>query len=114
MDRQTHELIDPCPTRDWINAELRVRIHLTKEQSTSITDADVYNKYQGAWSYHIERILIPEERLRSEEIGSAVTLQEKMKEWAFTINKDLPSEVFAIANEVEQIVHCQEVEGGTV
>ena len=114
IDRETHELMDPSTARDWIDAELRVRIHLTKEQSTGVTDADVQNKYQGAWSYHIERLLIPEERLRSEEISTAVTLQEKMTEWACTINQDLPAEVYAIANEVEQRVHCQEAEGGTV
>jgi exonuclease SbcD len=93
-----------CTAVDWEGAELRIRVHLTKEQSALVTDEDVKNVYPGAFSYQIERIIIPEERVRSGEITKAKTLSEKVEQWGSSIQKEIPLEVYSLAAEVERMV----------
>jgi DNA repair exonuclease SbcCD nuclease subunit len=94
---------DPsCNTQDWLNAELRVRVNVTREQQLRITDDDIKSRiYPGAYSYQIERIIIPEERVRSSEIVKAKTLPEKVFEWGASIQKEIPADVLTLAGDVE-------------
>ena len=97
-------LVDMNPKeqdQDWINAELRIRFYQTKEQVGQVTDERLRTLYYGAYSYTIERITIPEERIRSSEIVACLTLVDKVKEWAKTIDKPLPEEVLVLAAEIE-------------
>jgi exonuclease SbcD len=87
---------------DWDGAELRVRIHATKEQASAVTDDLVKGHYPGAYSYQIERIIIPEERIRSTEITKARTLREKLTEFARSIEKTVDEETFVLADETER------------
>ena len=111
LDSQTLELLDDIKTEDWEDAELRIRVHLTAEQATLIDDERIRERFPGAQSYHIERITIPEERLRSESIVEARTLKDKLKEWAFVLEKELPIEVFDMADEVESRINANRLEG---
>jgi hypothetical protein len=61
--------------------------------------------YRGAYSCKIERLVIPEERVRTETIATARTLREKVIEWGRTIDKELSAEVLALADELEQALH---------
>jgi exonuclease SbcD len=89
---------------DWKDTELRIRVHLTKESSQLITDDQIRSNYPGAYSYQIERIVSPEERIRSTEIVKAKTLPEKVTEWGRSIEKDISPEVLSLAGEVERSV----------
>jgi DNA repair exonuclease SbcCD nuclease subunit len=93
-----------CTYCDWIDAELRIRVHLTKEQSALVTDDEVKAAYPNAFSYQIERIIIPEERIRSSEIVKAKTLPEKVLEWGNSIEKEIPPNVLTLAGDVERSV----------
>lgn len=88
---------------DWINTDLRIRFYQTKEQAGQITDDQLKGFYAGAYSYTIERITIPDERIRSSEIAdAALNLAGKVKVWAKAIGKELPEEVSVLANEIER------------
>jgi exonuclease SbcD len=87
---------------DWKDAELRVRVHGTKEMLEQVSDSEIEAKYSEAFSYQIERIHTPEERVRSTEIVKAVTLAEKIVEWALSIDKDVPREVLELAEQTER------------
>jgi DNA repair exonuclease SbcCD nuclease subunit len=95
---------DPKDTCDWEGAELRVRINATKEKQALITDAEIESRYRLAHSYQIERIIIPEERIRSSEIVKAKTLPEKVVEWGRSIDKEISPEVLRLADVVERSV----------
>ncbi|MDP2883709.1 MAG: metallophosphoesterase [Ignavibacteria bacterium] len=105
FDAATGAIIDESQTEDWTDAELRVRIHLAQEQASVITDDEIRKHYPGAHSCKIERLVIPEERVRTETIAGARTLREKVIEWGRTIEKALSPEVLALADEVEQALH---------
>ncbi|MCX6141702.1 MAG: metallophosphoesterase [Ignavibacteriales bacterium] len=105
FDAATSEVIDENPAEDWFDAELRVRIYLRPEQTSVITDDEIRKRYPGAYSYKIERLVIPEERVRTEMIIKATTLREKMLEWARTVEKQLSPGVLVLADEVEQTDH---------
>ena len=105
FDAATSEIIDENPAEDWPDAELRVRIHLRQEQTSVTTDDEIRKRYPGAYSYKIERLVIPEERVRTEMIIKATTLREKMLEWARTVEKQLSPGVLVLADEVEQTDH---------
>lgn len=104
IDRATCELIDDDPSCDWTNAELRVRINLMTEQTMLVSDDEIRRRYPGAWSYSIERIIVPDDRIRSEGIATKRTLREKIIEWADTVDREIPPVVFAIADETEQTI----------
>jgi exonuclease SbcD len=93
-----------CTPCDWTDAELRIRVHLTKEQSRIVTDEDAKGMYPGAFSYQIERIITPEERIRSSEIVKAKTLPEKVLEWGNSIQKEIHPDVLTLAGDVERSV----------
>ena len=93
-----------CTTVDWTDADLRIRVRLTKEQSYLVTDENVKAAYPGAFSYQIERIVTPEERIRSSEIVKAKTLPEKILEWGKSIDKEISAEVLGLADVVERSV----------
>ena len=87
---------------DWVDAELRIRLYQTKEQAGQITDERLKEYYLDAYSYTVERITIPEERIRSSEIAAtAMNLVDKVKVWAKVIGKELPEEVLVLAAELE-------------
>ncbi len=111
LDSATDTLVDEKGVEDWSGAELRVRVHLKKEQERSVDDGRIRRKFPGAWSYSIERIIAPEERLRSEGIADARSLKEKLREWAFTVERDVPNEVLEIADEAEAAVRSTIQEG---
>jgi len=102
FDAATGTITDQNQAEDYSDAELRVRIHLTQEQSSVITDDEVRRRYRGAHSCKIERLVIPEERVRTEAIATARTLREKVIEWGRTIEKELSPEVLELADELEQ------------
>jgi DNA repair exonuclease SbcCD nuclease subunit len=88
--------------KDWIDAELRIRVYETKEQHGQINDDELKEYYSGAYSYTIERITIPDERIRSNEIAAtAMNLVDKVKIWSKVIGKELPEEVLVLAAEIE-------------
>ena len=105
LDSVTGAIIDEDQREDFSDAELRVRIHLTQEQASVITNEDICKRYPGAYSYKIERLVVPEERVRTEMILKARTLREKIAEWARTIDKQLSPAVLVLADEVEQAIH---------
>lgn len=111
LDACANTLVDENGVHDWEGAELRVRVHLTKEQASFLDDERICQQYPGAWSIAIERIFMPEERIRSDTIAAARTLRDKLKEWAFAVDKEVPNEVFAIADEVEITVRSNIQEG---
>lgn len=87
---------------DWEDADLRVRLHVTKEASALVDDKSVCDLYPGAASYTIERIVTPDERIRSSEITTAKTLREKLLEWGKSIEKEISPEVLEMADEAER------------
>jgi exonuclease SbcD len=89
---------------DWVDAELRVRLYVTKEQASLVSDEDIRKRYPGAYSYKIEHLVIPEERVRTEMITKARSLREKITEWARVIEKQVPPSVLLLADELEQAV----------
>ena len=89
---------------DWIGAELRIRLYQTKEQMGQVTDEQLKEYYSDAYSYTIERITIPDERIRSSEIAAtAMNLVDKVKVWSKVIGKELPEEVLVLAAEIEGV-----------
>lgn len=104
FDSTMNTIIDDNTSEDWKEAELRVRLYLTEEQSSLVTDDEIRNRYPGASTYKIERIILPEERIRSEEIVRARTLREKVHEWATQLGKDIPDEVFQLADQMESLM----------
>ena len=105
LDATAGAITDENQTQDWFDADLRVRIYLLQEQASVITDDDIRKRYPGAYSYKIERLVIPEERVRTEMITTVRTLREKIVEWARTIEKQLSPAVLLLADEVEQTLH---------
>jgi exonuclease SbcD len=103
FDRTRNVIVDEHETEDWSEAELRVRVHLTEEETSLVSDDEIRRHYPGAHSYKIERLVIPEERVRAETITRARTLREKVVEWAKLIEKQLSPSVLVLADEVEQI-----------
>lgn len=86
---------------DWIGADLRVRIYQTKEQAGLHTDEAIRERFAGAHSFQIERIPIPDERVRSGEIVKAQTLAQKVGEWGSVVEKTIAPEVLELAAKVE-------------
>lgn len=101
-DPDTNELVDQNEVQDWEEAELRIRVHGVQEGLQLLDDDFIRTRFPGAWSYKIERIATPENRIRSDQISSARTLREKVKEWGCSLGKDTPGEVLSIADEVEK------------
>jgi DNA repair exonuclease SbcCD nuclease subunit len=101
LDAATGAIVDENQSEDWSDADLRVRIYLSQEQASLLSDEDVRRRYPDAHSYKIERLVTPEERVRAEQIIVAKTLREKITEWARTIEKDLSPDVLALADETE-------------
>lgn len=93
---------DEQPENDWENAELRIRVHLTKEVSPLITDEQIQSNYPGAYSYTIERIIQPIERIRSSNIVGVRSLRDKVTEWSKSIDKEISAEVLECADETER------------
>ena len=58
--------------------------------------------FPGAFSYKVEFITIPDERVRSEQISKAKTLREKVIEYGRVTEKPIPEEVLRKADEVER------------
>jgi exonuclease SbcD len=110
FDSSTNRIIDPNPERDWCGAELRVRVFLTKDQLRLVTGEDIRTWYDGAYSYKIERIAIPENRVRAAEIARAMSFREKLCEWGKVVGLEIGAELEEIADEVER--HVREVGGG--
>jgi DNA repair exonuclease SbcCD nuclease subunit len=95
---------DPEDHCDWNGADLRIRVNATKEKQLLITDEEIKTRYERAATYQIERIVTPEERIRSSEIVKAKTLPEKVTEWGRSIDKEISPEVLSLAGEVERSV----------
>jgi exonuclease SbcD len=86
------------------DAEVRIRVHGSKEEQLHWTDEEIHETFPGAFSYQIERIITPEERIRSSEIVKAKTLPEKVLEWGNSIQKSIPADVLGLAGDVERSV----------
>jgi len=97
-------LNDLLTERDWIDAEIRVRVTVRAEQRKFITDEDVKRCYPGAYSYQVEWIVVPDERIRSESMTKIQTLPEKVGEWGRVNNITIDPEVLEHAAEVERKV----------
>jgi exonuclease SbcD len=98
-------LIDDNENRDWSDTELRIRVYLTKEQSSLVSEEELKARYPGAHSYKIERLIIPEERVRTELIVKARSLAEKIIEWARALEKTVSPSALSLADELEQAHH---------
>lgn len=92
---------DPNAVED---AEVRIRIHGSKEEQLQWTDEETRETFPGAFSYQIERIITPTERTRSAEITKAKTLTEKVVEWGVVTNQEIKPDVLTLAAEVERSV----------
>ncbi len=90
--------------RDWIDAELRVRVTVRAEQRKLITEEDVKRCYPGAYSHQIEWVVVPDERIRSEAMAKVQTLPEKVAEWGRVNNINIEPELLELAAEVERQV----------
>jgi len=66
-----------------------------------VSDEEVKKNYPGVESLKVERIIVPEERIRWEYIAQARTLGERIVEWGKSIEKKIPPEVLEIASEME-------------
>ena len=108
-DVRGHEFLDENTQADWVGAEVRVRLHIGIEQSHLVSDEEVRKNYPGAESIKVERIIIPEERIRWEFIARARTLQERILEWGRSIDKTIPAEVLEIASQMESSLHHDEL-----
>jgi exonuclease SbcD len=92
---------------DWRNAELRVRVHVTKELAEHVTEELVADTFPGAYSIKTEKIIVPENRLRAGNITKAKQLRDKVAEWGKSVEKEIPPEVFEFADETEKAVAGQ-------
>jgi len=95
---------DPNDVVDWEGAELRVRVNATKEKHALITDAEIESRYRLAHSITVDRIISPQERIRSSEIVKAKTLPEKVFEWGSSIQKEIPANVLTLAGDIERSI----------
>lgn len=102
FDASTNRIIDQDPERDWCGAELRVRIFLTKDQLGLVTDEDVRACYDGAYSHKIERIVIPESRMRVAEVARASSFPDKLCEWGKVVGLEISPDLQEMADEVER------------
>jgi DNA repair exonuclease SbcCD nuclease subunit len=100
-DARSRAFLDENTEADWVGADLRVRLHIGIEQSRLVSDEEVKKNYPGAESVKVERIIVPEERIRWEYIARARTLAERIVEWGKSIDKKIPPEVLEIALEME-------------
>ncbi len=105
----TNSLRDGFEQADWYDAELRVRVYVTKEQRNLVTEEWVMAQYPNAKSYKVEFLTVPDERVRSSQIAHARTLREKMVEWGKVMGKEFDETVLAKADEAERAFR---VEGG--
>jgi DNA repair exonuclease SbcCD nuclease subunit len=101
FDSGSRTFLDENTDTDWLGADLRVRLHIGYEQSKLLSDEDVARKYPGTESLKVERIIVPEERIRWEYIARARTLGERIVEWGKSIDKPIPPEVLELASEME-------------
>jgi len=108
FDSGKNTILDENTEVDWIDSDLRIRIHLGQEQSSLLSDEEITRKYPGAATYKIERIIIPEERIRSDGISHARTLRERLIEWGRAIEKSIPDEVLEMSGEMETCLHSIE------
>jgi exonuclease SbcD len=92
---------------DWIGAELRVRVYLTKDQRGLVTEDQIKQKYHDAQSYQIEYITIAEQRIRSHEIIKAQSLRSKLVEWGSVISKELDAQTLDYADKVETSIAAE-------
>ena len=97
-------LDDLSTEKDWIDAELRVRVTVRAEQRKLITEEDVKRCYPEAYSYQVEWVVVPDERIRSEAMAKVQTLPEKVGEWGRVNNISLDAEVLEHAADVERQV----------
>jgi hypothetical protein len=105
FDSGKNTILDENTEMDWIDADLRIRIHLGQEQARLLSDEEIIRKYPGAATYKIERIITPEERIRSDGISHARTLRERLIEWGKAIEKCIPDEVLEMSDEMEACLH---------
>jgi DNA repair exonuclease SbcCD nuclease subunit len=87
---------------DWLDANLRVRAYLTKDQREVITDEDISRMYQGYKTIDVERLTIAEFRARSATISKAVTLRDKIIEWGKVSGTEINDQVLEFADETEK------------
>jgi DNA repair exonuclease SbcCD nuclease subunit len=93
------------PQVDFRDADVRARLHGTKEQQGTITDEDVESRYLGQpHSIKVERITTPTERVRSTDVTQVKTLPDKLTAWAKVTDQKLSPEVLALAADVERSV----------
>jgi DNA repair exonuclease SbcCD nuclease subunit len=87
---------------DWIDADLRVRVTVAKEELELLTDEMIREKYLKAYTIQIERLVVPMERIRSTSIVRAQRLAEKVELWMKSIDKTPEPEILELANDVER------------
>jgi DNA repair protein SbcD/Mre11 len=100
---QTFRDMDPQERwGDWVGADLRVRVHLTREQNGTLMDKTIMDYYHDAATVKVERIVMPDERVRSTEIITCNTLPDKVNEWGKTTNQKIPRPVIELARDIEE------------
>jgi DNA repair exonuclease SbcCD nuclease subunit len=104
-DARSCTFLDENTEADWVGADLRVRLHIGIEQSKLVGDDEIKKNYPGVETIKVERIIIPEERIRWEYIAHARTLGERILEWGKSIDKKIPPEVLEIAAQMESSLH---------
>ena len=112
FDARNRSFLDENTDTDWLGSDLRVRLHIGIEQSHLVSDEEVRKNYPGAETVKIERIIIPEERIRWEFIARARTLPERVVEWGKSIDKQIAPEVLEIASEMEAFLYHETVTDG--
>jgi len=96
---------DEQTENDWTGADLRIRVSVSKECASLITDEQIQGNYPGAATYQIDRIVLPQERIRSSSITKAATLAEKIAEWGRVTNQEIPEQVYVFAADTERTVN---------
>ena len=98
---------EPTAELDWHDADSRVRIHVTKENAEHVTEELVSAMFPGAYSIKMEKIVVPENRLRAGNIQKARTLRDKVQEWGKSVEKEISADVIEFADETEKVVAGQ-------
>jgi exonuclease SbcD len=106
------EVIDEHPAKDWQGTELRIRLYLAPEQLHLVRDEELRERYSGAHTYKIERMIIPHERARTEELVTARHLRDKIAIWARATQTEIPDRIYGLADELEETIASWIASGG--
>lgn len=101
VDHTPETIRETAPCDDFADTHLRVRVRLTEEESKTFDEQAVFNLYPGIESIKVEKIVIPRERVRCEQITEAIQLREKVVAWAESVGEAVDETVLEYADELE-------------